>query len=640
VKAIVSLVTLASLLVIVLPGTHTRASIPPSSVIDSPHPSFNAGFGAPVALGNSDGDTLDELLIGAPYEDVGQNQKQGRAYLVDSTGSLLQAFDSPNGDSDGRFALGVAMGDVTGDGADEIIIAAPYEVSGLARPGRVYVFSASGSLLRTMTSPDTSNPVVFGLKIEVGDVDGDAIDDIFALTGDSPGYLGTAYIFSGASGSLIRALSNPNPQGGSYFGHGFAVGDITGEGLQDVAIGAFREDVGMNPDQGRVYLYSGANGALIRSLDLPMPQDFAQFGASLAIGRVNLDGFGDIVVGADYEDVSGNAFQGRAYIFSGGDGSLIRALDHPTPQPYGFFGAVATGDANGDDWGDVFVTANDGAYSKVYAFDGATGGHVDSLVPAVGQTGSAFGRDPHLGQLNADIDAELAIGAPLEDVGSNENQGRMYVFDPNSDADPYWNVSDNCPSVTNAGQENLDADALGDACDTDDDGDLVGDVDEGPCGSDPLDVTAPRSHPERVDGAFGGVDDDGDLAVDEGLPGGASGFDCDGDGWTGAQEEAVFDGSGGRDQDSCGGNGWPAELNSGVASENKVTLSDIGSFFSPVVYFNTSVGTNPGDERWDLIPNGMVQLQDVGALLAGMTAAPPMLGGVAAFNGPECPWPP
>jgi polyhydroxybutyrate depolymerase len=166
---------------------------------------------------------------------------------------------------------------------------------------------------------------------------------------------------------------------------------------------------------------------------------------------------------------------------------------------------------------------------------------------------------------------------------------------------------------------------------------ILGNATVDDCGANTL---IPLAQPERLDGAFAGTDDDGDTQVDEPLPGWAAAFDCDGDGWTGAQEEAVFDSSGGRDQDSCGGNGWPAELNSGVASENKVTLSDIGSFFSPVFYFNTSVGTNPGDERWDLIPNGMVQLQDVGALLAGATSAPAMLGGATAFNGPACPWAP
>jgi hypothetical protein len=240
-----------------------------------------------------------------------------------------------------------------------------------------------------------------------------------------------------------------------------------------------------------------------------------------------------------------------------------------------------------------------------------------------------------------DLDIALVCDTDLDSIGdpSDNCPSISNTTQTNSDGDSFGNACDNCPTVTNGGQENLDADALGDACDADDDNDLVADIAETACGSDPLDVTPPLSRPERLDGAFASVDDDGDTQVDEGLPGGAAGFDCDGDGWTGTQEGSIYT-SGGRDQDACGNNGWPAELNSGVASENKVTLSDIGSFFAPVVYFNTSVGTNPGDQRWDLIPNGMVQLQDVGSLLAGATAAPPMLGGVAAFNGPVCPWAP
>jgi YVTN family beta-propeller protein len=192
-----------------------------------------------------------------------------------------------------------------------------------------------------------------------------------------------------------------------------------------------------------------------------------------------------------------------------------------------------------------------------------------------------------------------------------------------TDSDGVGNGCDNCPITYNPTQVDTDGDSLGDFCDD--------------CGSDPLNSS---SRPERVDGPFAGVDDDGDTQVDEPLPPAASAFDCDGDGWTGAQEEAVFDGSGGRDQDPCGNNGWPAELNSGVASVNKVTLSDIGSFHAPVGHFNTSVGTYPADERWDLIPNGLIELQDIGAIHAGATAMPAMLGGALIFNGPECPWPP
>ena len=63
-----------------------------------------------------------------------------------------------------------------------------------------------------------------------------------------------------------------------------------------------------------------------------------------------------------------------------------------------------------------------------------------------------------------------------------------------------------------------DADGTADWIDSDDDNDLVLDTTEAPCGSDPLDATPPLSRPERLDGSFAGVDDDGDTAIDEALP--------------------------------------------------------------------------------------------------------------------------
>ena len=170
------------------------------------------------------------------------------------------------------------------------------------------------------------------------------------------------------------------------------------------------------------------------------------------------------------------------------------------------------------------------------------------------------------------------------------------------------------------------------------DGDGTNDAEESACGSDPND---PAKRPERVDLAG---DQNGDGNPSEPLPGGAAAYDCDGDGWTGTKENAIFSPSIVQDQDACGNNGWPADLDSGTGSVNKVTLSDIGSFFVPY-HFNTDVGTFAGDHRWDLIPSGKIGIQDIGALLAsvpGGTAYPWMLGGSALiFNyALGCPWAP
>ena len=54
---------------------------------------------------------------------------------------------------------------------------------------------------------------------------------------------------------------------------------------------------------------------------------------------------------------------------------------------------------------------------------------------------------------------------------------------------------------------------------------------ESACGSDPANA---EFVPERVDGAFAGLDDDGDLQIDEALPPGSEAYDCDGDGYMGS----------------------------------------------------------------------------------------------------------
>jgi YVTN family beta-propeller protein len=238
---------------------------------------------------------------------------------------------------------------------------------------------------------------------------------------------------------------------------------------------------------------------------------------------------------------------------------------------------------------------------------------------------------------------------------------------PDTDGDGVPDAVDNCVSAANGpsgtepgqeGQENFDGDALGDVCDADDDNDKVQDVAEPPCGGNVLNAAI---RPERVDGIFDNVDDDGDTQVDEALPGGSSDFDCDGDGYKGSAEDHVFsylpgpptDG----DQKTCQEydatfpNGaahirpskrWPADLASGAFSGNKINIQDLSSFTTPVRYIGQPVGTDPDDVRFDLslaAPAG-INIVDMAALTSGATAFPPMLGGVRAFGGPVCPYAP
>ena len=194
--------------------------------------------------------------------------------------------------------------------------------------------------------------------------------------------------------------------------------------------------------------------------------------------------------------------------------------------------------------------------------------------------------------------------------------------------------------------------ALDDYCPgVDYDGDGVWDHDEARCGGVPLNASL---RPERIDGVFATVDDNGDTQVDEALPAGSESYDCDGDGYTGDAEAHVYAPDTQADQDPCGTNvlpptvpaspvGWPADLRGGGIPEstNKINILDMASFSAPVAYMNTDVGTNPGDLRWDIVPGKSGLIYDINIIdLSSMsTVSPAMLGNARALNGPPCPWP-
>ena len=166
-------------------------------------------------------------------------------------------------------------------------------------------------------------------------------------------------------------------------------------------------------------------------------------------------------------------------------------------------------------------------------------------------------------------------------------------------------------------------DGLADSLDTDDDADGYSDTAEA---SEPL--------------CGNGLNDDpaDDAIVDDGCPAGPS--------QAGAHAEGSS-GIGTYSGDPCGTDAWPADFVSGGIPEstNRVTITDLTSFLAPIRHFNTSPPEPEYADRWDLVPGAglfstVINISDLTALLGGPSGYPPMLGGVRAFNGPPCPWPP
>lgn len=282
-----------------------------STVLELAAPASGEEFGHRAAgLGDADRDGHADIAVGAPGSDsAGENA--GRVYLYSGrTGALLRSWDgSAAGAALGRSLAGGTIG-------ERVVVVSGEPGAFGGNGGRVRVFDAAGDERFTMT-PDSS-AVQFGLMFAsvVGDVDADGMADVwstdFADAAKGPA-TGRAYVVSGADGSRLLTFEGEGP--GEGFGVGSAkAGDVDGDGHDDIVAGAWQH-ASAAPSGGRIYVYSGRDGSLLRTITGKIPGETLGFDAT-GTGDVNGDGKLDLLVTSAWSIVSG-AQSGRVYVVSG-----------------------------------------------------------------------------------------------------------------------------------------------------------------------------------------------------------------------------------------------------------------------------------------------------------------------------------